>query len=765
MSLTTILKHSIVLVLALHFVSNAAQPYLMDPSINSQAVLNEVDSSRYTLDVLKQQYQMEKLSSEMIDDTLDRMGGNNYKSLLTQDSAMDKPDNQGNKVFLVDTSGALNETKAYEVKKIVPHKQRYSRTIFERGKGDLFNKISNHVGPGYPLKSGDQLKLSMWGDQEKEYRITLNKNGEIFLEGVGLLSLNGLTLGEAENVIRKKLARKYSGLRRGTAFFALRVSELSPVKVYVLGEVIEPGGYVFEGNTDLLLALYEAGGPTKIGSVRNIELTRDGNKQRVDLYDLLFNKGKKPFIKLRDGDIIYLPVASKLVSIKGEVGREATFELRESESFKDLLVYAKNLKPTASKNSFAIKRFLEPGNQDFLELQNSGEYLNGKKILALKHGDEIEIFPSSYEKANMVGILGPVHSPGEYGFYEGMEIKDLIQLASGLKEYVFKGRIQVLRERIDGSKQLLSMPLEGEGVNQKLRPRDKVILYSQRELNWQYQVSISGSVRFPGVIEYFDGITVRDLVLLAGGYAPDKSNEGSIIVESVVKGKKSIRSVIHNISEDFSSEQNIVLNPFDNVVIKKNVKYYEPEIVKIAGAVKQPGGYALKHKGEKLATFLKRVGGFESDAYLGGAAFFRIAEGRIGLELEEALDEDPNHNLILKAGDSLYIPDNKVAIKVTGGVNAPSSVLYKKGELASYYIAKAGGFARNGDDDRVYVKYANGEISSVDRMDRPPEPGAEIVVPVKPPPEEKDWLTITSQVASIITTLLAATVTIINNSK
>ena len=765
MSQTSFLKHSTILILMFCFIANAAQPYLMDPSINSQAILNEADSSRYTLDVLKQQYQMEKLNSEMIADTLGQTSGNNYKALLARDSAIDKPDDERNKVFLVDTSGAINETEEYEVKKIIPHKQRYSRTIFERTKGDLFNKISNHVGPGYPLKSGDELKLSMWGDQEKEYRITLNRNGEIFLEGVGLLSLNGLTLGEAENVIRKKLSRKYSGLRRGTAFFALRVSKLSPVKVYVLGEVMEPGGYVFEGNADLLLALYEAGGPTSIGSVRNIELTRDGKKETVDLYNLLFNNGDKPFVKLRDGDIIYLPAASKLVSIRGEVGREATFELKENESFKDLLIYAKNLKPTSSKNSFAIKRYLEPGNQDFLDLKNSGEYLSGKKILALKHGDEIEIFSSSYEKANMVGVVGPVHSPGNYGYYDGMDINDLIQLASGLKDYVFKGRIQILRERIDGSKILLSMALNSDQLSTKLKAKDKVILYSQKDLNWQYQVSISGSVRFPGLIEYFEGITVKDLVLLAGGYAPDKSDEGSIIVESVVQGDKSIQSVVHNISKDFSNEQNIVLNPFDNVVIKKNAKYYEPEIVKVAGAVKQPGNYALKHKGERLSNFIKRVGGFENDAYLGGAAFFRIAEGRIGLELDEALDEDPNHNLILKAGDSLFIPGNKVAIKVTGGVNAPSSVLYKKGELASYYIAKAGGFARNGDDDRVYVKYANGEISSVERMDRPPEPGAEIVVPIKPPPEEKDWLTITSQVASIITTLLAATVTIINTAK
>ena len=227
------------------------------------------------------------------------------------------------------------KTKVKTIHVESPKLIRYTQNILNNALPSSFSSTTNAVGSDYPLKAGDAIVVSIWGGPEKEMRLSLNNKGAVFIKNGGWVSLNGLTLYGAQQKITKVLKKSIVGIELGTTEIKVRLDELSPIKVFVLGEVVRPGGYSFHGNTNVMMALYEAQGPTDIGSVRNIQITRGSRKLKVDLYDYLLG-GKRPkYNILKDGDIIYLPVASKLVMATGEVGREAIFELKEKEILKD----------------------------------------------------------------------------------------------------------------------------------------------------------------------------------------------------------------------------------------------------------------------------------------------------------------------------------------------------------------------------------------------------------------------------------------------
>jgi protein involved in polysaccharide export with SLBB domain len=651
--------------------------------------------------------------------------------------------------------------------------KRYERRIFFGEKADLFGSTTNRVGRDYPLKAGDKMVLSLWGDVEKQLRFTLDNDGGAFVEGIGRVALNGLVLDEAEKAMLARLGKIYSGIRGGSTKAALQLETLSPLKVFILGEAEVPGGYVFHGNTSLMLALYYAQGPNAIGTVRRIELARDGKKDTVDLYDYLFRGITPKGSLLKDGDIVYLPRAERLVEVVGDVGRPGIYELKAGEGMRELLAYSGGINASVADQAVVLERIDSTGRRDYQNLEAVRKYATGAATYEMADGDVVHVPKSTLGPRDHVTVLGAVHYPGTYQYAPALTLDQAITIAGGPREEAFLGRVQVLRATVEGPLKLYSQALSG-GSSMALEAQDTLVVYSQRELYRADSVSVTGAVARAGTYPYYEGMTVKDLVLLGGGFLAHRE-KGKVRLERRLPNSRTIEVKELDIDDGYlADDHQLKLQPGDRLAIPTEPNWYPQEVVHLDGAFRKPGEYSLEHSSERISQLLARTAGWHEEAYLDGARFFRhslekvtVGKGytarfemrdsifQVGFDLRKALKGDKEHDIPLQSGDSLWLPRLKVSVKVSGEVGAPSHVLWREGEDPEYYIARAGGLTRASDREHIYVIYANGEKTTLDYMPRPPDPGTEILVPRQPPPTPTDWLRVMTAVASILSSFAA----------
>lgn len=625
-----------------------------------------------------------------------------------------------------------------------PPPKRYEQRIFQKVDRSAFSSAQGSAGRDYVLGAGDEITVSLWGDKEKEYALVLNAEGKIFLEGVGLVPLAGSNLTEAQAVLKERLAKIYSGIGRGTSHVDVSLGKAGPIKVFVLGEVKVPGGYVFTGNTSILSAMYFAQGPTDVGTVRNLQLTRGGKKYSLDLYQyLIYGQVISPNV-LRDGDILFSNRAEILAQVDGDVGRPATYELKKGEGIKELIEFAGNLNPTAARQKITLQRIFPGGKADYIDLPPPQDFLAGKARFDLQDGDKIRIEKSTEASENFVTISGPVKYPGIFG-YEGIKtVQDLVRKAGGLKEDAFLGRAHVVRFRPDGSSQLFAYSLDSTSIDSiGLQPEDNVLLYSLKDMYIPDSVTVSGAVFYPGKYEFREGMTVKDLVMQAGGFLPEHESGRILLFRGEARDQK-VEQLVLNTAEGLDKYSGTeYLRPRDFVQVPVDPRWYDKEVVTLSGLLLRPGKYPLLHPGEQLASVLQRAGGFKPNAYVEGSRFFRSKDsvGRVGVDIKKALAQPKGKsNISLVGGDSIFVPERLNTVKIIGEVGFETSVLFKEGASVDYYIQRAGGFTRRSEKDRVVLQYANGETSSDGYFNRNPDAGSVIYVPQGPEPQPINWV-------------------------
>lgn len=625
-----------------------------------------------------------------------------------------------------------------------PLPKRFEQRIFRNVDRSAFSMGSGAVGRDYVVGPGDEIQVALWGDKEKIYNLLLNKEGKVFLEGVGLVSLAGSNLDEAEKRLRERLGKVYSGIGRGTTHVDVSLGRPGPAKVFVLGEVKVPGGYVFSGHGSILSALYYAQGPTDIGTVRNLLLTRSGVKFNLDLYNYLLKGESLSPNYLQDGDILFAGRADVLVDISGDVGRPATYELRKGEGMKEILEFAGRLNPSAAAHKATLQRFTPAGQVVYIDLASPQDYLSGKAKFELADGDKILIEKSTEPSRNYISVTGPVKYPGSYSSDGVSNVREIIAKAGGLREDAFLGRVHVVRFKPNGSSELMAYSLDTAGVeSMPLEPRDNVILYSIKSMYLPDSVDIAGAVFKPGRYEYRQGMSAKDLVMEAGGFL-NYHQKGRIVVFRSEPSERQVAQIPLDVQDGLSvSEENFILNPNDFVQIPVDSSRYLKEIVTVEGLVQHPGKYALLYPDERLSSVIKRAGGFKPNAYVEGGRFFRAKDtvGRVGIDIVEAVSRPGKKvDIGMVHGDSIFIPERQSTVKVIGEVGFETSVLYKSGASVQYYIEKAGGFTRRSERDRVVVQYANGETSRDGYFNRKPDAGSTIYVPQGPEPKQIDWI-------------------------
>ncbi|HEV7593716.1 MAG TPA: SLBB domain-containing protein [Gemmatimonadaceae bacterium] len=658
--------------------------------------------------------------------------------------------------------------------------------------------LSGPVDANYRINPGDRLVLVLTGDVEQSYTLDVTREGFIVIPQVGQIWVNSLTMGELENVLYSRLGRVYSGVRRGagaTTHFYVTPARLSSNQIYVTGDVLRPGSYRISSAGTALSALYAAHGPSDNGSLRQVLVRRGGAAvDTLDVYDYLLNGNTAHDVRLTNSDLVFVPIHGPRVRIVGEVARPAIYEIRPSETLRDALRYAGGFTATAARRRVQIERIVPPsqrvtGGRDRIVTEIvSDEFLSGTgPTVPILDGDVIRVFTVATRVRNRIAVNGDVWSPGSVGLTPGMRVSDALRIAGGVRPDVYLGQILITRTLADSSRVQLRAALRdttGLVVNDlPLQEDDEIRVFSTSEFRPTRYVAINGAVRKSGQFPYREGMTIRDLVLLAGGMdqsaylneaevarlPKDRSGgvtattfrvplDSSYIFERAPDGKYLGPPGLPAAS---GPNAEVEVQPYDNILILRQPNWELQRTAVIAGEVRYPGRYSLKTKSEKITDLITRAGGLTPDGYANGVVFYRRnGVGRIGIELPDVL-KDPRSldNLPLQDGDSLYIPRYNAVVNVKGAVNSPISVTYSPGKTLDYYIRAAGGPSRKADVRLAYVTQPNGKVEAHENNfllpDGIPKPraGSTVYVPERDPSDKPlDLLSSAGAIASILAT-------------
>jgi polysaccharide biosynthesis/export protein len=681
------------------------------------------------------------------------------------------------------------------------------------------------VDENYRLGSGDVLVLILTGDVEQAYTLTVNREGFVVIPQVGQVFVANLTLTQLEDQLYGRLRRVYSGVRRSPdarTKFQISVARLRNIQVFVVGDVVRPGAYQISSAGTVLAALYAAGGPSANGSFRSVQVRRSGKLlDSLDIYDYLLHGINSSDIRLQSGDVVFVPVHRGFVRLAGEITRPAVYELRDQETLRDLIGFAGGFGPAAYQARVRIHRILPPdargtGSRARVVVDVGPDQFAGGTVPAvpMASGDSVTVLAVASRLRGYVTVKGNVWVEGEVGFTPGMKLSDAVRLAGGPKPDVYLNRILVSRTNEDSTRvQLRSAFSDSTGrvaEDLVLQEEDEIRVFSRGSFLPSRYVTIVGAVRNPGRVPYREGMTMRDVVLLANGVTEDADLTQAEIARRAEGADPGVLATSIRVPLDSTFRAgggtdghgplpqlgaggipDVPLKPYDNVLIMRQTGWELQRLVYLTGQVKHPGRYALRSKTERVSDLVRRAGGLTSQAYPGGVQFYRsytparnpvdsrpaevterprssrdsLPRGfreRIGLDLPGALKNTKfRDNIMLAAGDSIHIPEYNPIVMVEGAVNSPGAVPFTRGKSLDWYVDAAGGYTQLSDSRHAYVTQPNGKREAVKRRivlaDGVPKPksGAVIFVPAKVVQEQpSNVVGVISTVAQVLTALV-----------
>ena len=694
----------------------------------------------------------------------------------------------------------------------------YGMSLFKGKLPEFAPNLQIPTPSNYVLGTGDVLFIDIWGNSDKSYTLTIDKQGLILVPKLGPIRVGGSTFKVATQRVRNKLKSIYVDLSESNSggagtFMQLSLGQLRTINVHVTGEIRFPGTYSMPALATIIHSLYYGGGPNSEGSLRNIELIREGRLiATLDLYKYISGQlNPSSGHILRDQDIVRVPLYVNRIQLEGAFKRPGYYEVLKGDSFADLLSYAGGFSSDAYRSIIQVVRKQDGQKSTYTHSVDTYDEV------VLEDGDLITAQRVVDRYLNRVRIQGAVLRPGSYEWKENMQVSDLISLAGGLRKDAFLSRAFLQHQQSDytysNQSFHLGKALRGEVANLLLKNEDIVVISAQSEINEHRWVSILGEVNEPGRYTYKEGMRVEDLILEAKGlrYA---ASESRIEVAQHIKDKETSEHLaqIHVLDVDkslTSSEGSpVLLEPFDYVFVRRDPNYHQLAFVSVSGEVRFPGTYALGSNKETLSSIIKRAGGFTDHAYPSGASMSRTIKANtiyeqqmglkdmrsviledttpsetltklsaeeiipVGIELDQAMAR-PNsrYDVQLENRDRIFVPHRLQSVFVRNGVLNPTAIVYDSKYSVKDYINLAGGFAEYADKRNLYVRQANGLIQGRRRfffISSWPQvrPGAEIIVPTRIKPKVKisapELIAITSGLLTLA--LLAINVANTSNS-
>jgi protein involved in polysaccharide export with SLBB domain len=651
----------------------------------------------------------------------------------------------------------------------------------------------------YAIGPEDELSLSVYGLNIMQQNLKVSVDGTVNVRYAGVIQLNGLTMEGAAGLITARLSKYYPALRNGQTKLQLSLGNIRSIRVILIGAIERPGTYTLPSVASLFNALYVSGGPIENGSLRKIELIRNNKVFQVaDLYDFIVRGIQTANIRLEDNDVIRIPFAQTLVTINGEVNREGIFEALPKETLGNIIDYAGGFKSAAFRGRITGKR-----NTDF-DRQVLDVAADSMQHFELQNGDVFLIDSLVNRYQNRVIANGAVFKPGTYALESGMTLKSLINKAQGVKEDVFTGRAILVRTRPDLTKEYFNVDLKsilsGAAEGMTLLKEDSLHISSIFDLRDSTIVSINGAVRFPGNFRYEDSLSLKALIMKAGGFAEYATGTGIEVsrrkrdIQVNTAGSKIVELIKIDDNKDLSGEaKDIILQPFDIVTIKSDPSYKKQVSVKISGEVLMPAIYTLQSREERLSSIVQRAGGLLYNADIRGAKLIRknkevvdsnqVKRLLMALRKDTAAKQDSlisrttrdvaidlafilqhpgsEDDMTLEDGDELLVPRINNTVSIDGEVYKPVDIMYERGKSMRDYISDAGGATLLGKRGRAFVIYANGSSAKIKHslgvFRKYPKilPGSNIYVPQKP---KKDGIDVAKAgiFISAITALITA---------
>ena len=661
----------------------------------------------------------------------------------------------------------MPDSLKYYYEEETPKRKIFGHDVFNN-KNLTFESSMNLATPqNYRLGPGDAVNIDIWGASQESVTETISPDGTITIEDIGVIQLGGLSVSQAKAKLRRVLGPRFQDSK-----IELTLGQTRTITVSVMGEVKVPGTYTMSAFATVYNALYMAGGPNDIGTLRNVKVFRNGRLlSNVDVYDFLLNGKLTGDVRLQDNDVITVSPYEALVNITGKVKRPMFYEMKKTESAATLLRYAGGFTGDAYTKAIRINR--KAGQQ--YSVFSVGEF--DLADFKLMDEDSVSVDSTLARYQNMVEVKGAVFRPGMYQVGGQItSVKALIEAAAGLTEGAISQHAVMHRMKADRTLEVLSVDvrgiLEGTVPDVPLRNEDVLYIASREEQSEQQTVTINGEVLYPGIYKYADNETVEDLIIQAGG----PTEAASLVKIDVARrisdpnateaGDEIAQNFSFKLNPDFtiSGQPDFTLKPFDEVYVRRSPNYTEQQNITVEGEVQFQGTFALSNKGQRLSEVIKQAGGLTNRAYAEGAKLLRqmTSEERelletmlrtaqrnsgndsidirklmtstsypVGIELDKALkspgsDDDP----ILREGDRIVVPRYDGTVKINGEVLYLNTVYFKDGKNANYYIDLAGGVTSTGKKSRTVIIYMNGMVAKADRKHKP-RPGCQIVVPTK----------------------------------
>jgi protein involved in polysaccharide export with SLBB domain len=781
------------------FVDKAASSGLTQQDLETAAQAKgmkatEIQKLRDRITKLKLDQNLQKTQPEA---AADRMREMNVQELTPKQEPVEKDK----------MSELFDIIKSEEQKKIETFEQKIFGYSLFNTKNLTFEPSLNIPTPqNYQIGPGDEIVIDVWGASQQNYRLKVSPEGNIVIDNVGPVFINGLTIDKASSKIINRLSGIYAGLSGSNpnTYAQISIGNMRSIKITLVGDVRVPGSYTLPSLASVFNALYLSGGPSINGSFRNISVFRENKLvATLDIYDFLIKGDQKNNIRLQDQDMVMIKPYKTRVEIQGEIKRPALYEMGDNEHLSDLLEFAGGFSEKAY--SYRLKVIRNSSKEYKIQVVEKKDFSS----FTLGNGDLITVEPILNKFENKVDIEGAVYRPGQFELTANLTLKQLIDKAEGLKGDAFMTRAIVFRLRPDLTMESLPVDLNALITNNSadvpLMKDDSIKIYSIFELQEEFSLQAIGEVLNPGIYPYIKNMNLEDFIAITGGFKESASlariEISRRIKSSDIKAKSAKVADIFQftVSRDLNlsdSASKFILEPFDIVSVRRSPGYEFQAQAVVRGEVLYPGSYSISNKDERISDLVNRAGGLTPEGYIKGArlirklpinirerakimqsiesqstdsvkiAFSNEKEQAIGINLEQILKNPKSKfDIILQEGDILEIPKELQTVRLSGAFLYPITVRYDKNYGFKKYAALAGGFAENAKPNKSFVVYANG---AVDRTSNflffnvypKIEPGAEIIVPKKVEKKDKmtsaEFLAISTAISSLAAVMISA---------
>ena len=666
----------------------------------------------------------------------------------------------------------------------------------------------------YKLSAGDELVIDVWGAVVTNISAEVSPEGSVYIPDLGPVYVYGQTIAQAEKHLKNYLSKIYSGLSEDVpdTFMKLSLGKIKSVTINVLGDVEKPGSYTLPSLSSIASALYLAGGPNGLGTIRDIRLYRNNKLiSTLDVYDYIMTGNFANNVRLEDNDVIIVKPYSNFVTIAGGVKRPMQYEMKDGETLADLFRYSGGFANGAYTGAVQVDRRKADANIDGPVSQTFNVEESDFATFVLKDGDAVSVRTNNDRFTNKVSISGPVWRPGSYSISDTLQtLKQLLVVAGGLREDAYLAKAFITRLGEDRNKEQVSFALSDVILGAQdiaLMPDDQVHIYTIEQLQPAQSVSVAGEVNSPGNFEYREGMTLGDVILMARGTTNAATLEKVDIARRI--DNKAQPENLSNLSDTIAllmtynllknpADADVKLEPFDMVFVRRSVFYKPQEGISIDGEVNYPGTYVVEKNTVRLSDVVKMAEGFNKDAYVEGAKLTRVLTPEevqrlqiameiarkqaddsttfeymnvgdrftIAIDLAQAVASPGSEaDIVLRAGDIISVPKYNNTVKISGGVLCPNTVSYHKSMNFREYINGAGGYLKEAVKGKVYMVHMNGSVASKGSRNFVVKPGTEIVVPMRERKRNPQALAAIMGVATSTASLAAMVATIVSVTK